>query len=257
MVFLIILIVLILLYVFLLIPRLPRRDMSALTKVDYAHRGLWNAQRPENSLSAFRSAVDSGYGIELDVHRTKDGVLVVHHDDNLKRVCGVDRRIAQSTLAEVRACHLSGTDEVVPTFDEVLEAVGGRVPLIVELKVEQNVDSLCSAVRERMQRYNGLWCMESFDPRAVQWFRKNAPEIIRGQLAFGISTLMQHVLSRPDFLAYEAISEHGLNLPMRLVRLMRPWMVAWTIRSQEALDHTRGKYDIAIFEGFVPPAKRS
>lgn len=101
-------------------------------------------------------------------------------------------------------------------------------PLIVELKVEQNVDSLCSAVRERMQRYNGLWCMESFDPRAVQWFRKNAPEIIRGQLAFGlggeaahkgvkpltaffISTLMQHVLSRPDFLAYEAISEHGLN----------------------------------------------
>ena len=103
---------------------------------------------------------------------------------------------------------------------------------------------------------------------------KNAPEIIRGQLAFGlggeaahkgvkpltaffISTLMQHVLSRPDFLAYEAISEHGLNLPMRLVRLMRPWMVAWTIRSQEALDHTRGKYDIAIFEGFVPPAKRS
>lgn len=104
--------------------------------------------------------------------------------------------------------------------------------------------------------------------------RKNAPEIIRGQLAFGlggeaahkgvkpltaffISTLMQHVLSRPDFLAYEAISEHGLNLPMRLVRLMRPWMVAWTIRSQEALDHTRGKYDIAIFEGFVPPAKRS
>lgn len=164
MVFLIILIVLILLYVFLLIPRLPRRDMSALTKVDYAHRGLWNAQRPENSLSAFRSAVDAGYGIELDVHRTKDGVLVVHHDDNLKRVCGVDRRIAQSTLAEVRACHLSGTDEVVPTFDEVLEAVGGRVPLIVELKVEQNVDSLCSAVRERMQHYNGLWCMESFDP---------------------------------------------------------------------------------------------
>lgn len=68
---------------------------------------------------------------------------------------------------------------------------------------------------------------------------------------------MQHVLSRPDFLAYEAISEHGLNLPMRFVRLMRPWMVAWTIRSQAALDKTRGKYDIAIFEGFVPPAKRS
>lgn len=269
---LLILVLLLLLYIWMLLPNLPRRDMTALTRVDYAHRGLWNSVRPENSLSAFRAAVDAGYGIELDVHRTKDGVLVVHHDDNLQRVCGVDRRIAQSTLAEVRACRLNGTEETVPTFDEVLEAVGGRVPLIVELKVEQNVDSLCSAVRERMQRYSGLWCMESFDPRAVQWFRRNAPEIIRGQLAFGlggeaahkgvkpttaffIATLMQHVLSRPDFLAYEAISEHGVNLPMRLVRAMRPWLVAWTIRSQAALDASRGKYDVAIFEGFVPPAK--
>lgn len=269
---LLILVLLFLFYVWMLRPNLPRRDMQALTKVDYAHRGLWNDARPENSLSAFRAAVDAGYGIELDVHRTKDGVLVVHHDDNLQRVCGVNRRIAQSTLAEVRACHLHGTDEIVPTLDEVLSVVGGRVPLIVELKVEQNVDSLCGAVRERMQRYSGAWCMESFDPRAVQWFRKNAPEIIRGQLAFGlggeaahkgvkpttaffIATLMQHVMSRPDFLAYEAISEHGLNLPMRLVRAMRPWMVAWTIRSQQALDASREKYDIAIFEGFVPPAK--
>lgn len=273
MVFLIILIVLILLYVFLLIPRLPRRDMSALTKVDYAHRGLWNAQRPENSLSAFRSAVDAGYGIELDVHRTKDGVLVVHHDDNLKRVCGVDRRIAQSTLADVRACHLSGTDEVVPTFDEVLEAVGGRVPLIVELKVEQNVDSLCSAVRERMQRYNGLWCMESFDPRACSGSGKRAGNHPRAACvragrrgcAQGREAAHGVLYFHADAARFEPPGFSGVRSHQRTraesadapCALMRPWMVAWTIRSQDALDKTRGKYDIAIFEGFVPPAKRS
>ena len=266
MVFLIILIVLILLYVFLLIPRLPRRDMSALTKVDYAHRGLWNAQRPENSLSAFRSAVDSGYGIELDVHRTKDGVLVVHHDDNLKRVCGVDRRIAQSTLAEVRACHLSGTDEVVPTFDEVLEAVGGRVPLIVELKVEQNVDSLCSAVRERMQHYNGLWCMESFDPRCLMWLRAFRPEIIRGQLSenfrkdargwehfvgFLLSNLLFNAFTAPDFIAYKF--EDRRRFAPRICRAFYgAHMFYWTVRTYEDLKAAEREGAPAIFEGFDP-----
>ena len=191
MVLLIILIVLILLYVFLLIPRLPRRDMSALTKVDYAHRGLWNVQRPENSLSAFRSAVDAGYGIELDVHRTKDGVLVVHHDDNLKRVCGVDRWIAQSTLADVRACHLSGTDEVVPTFDEVLEAVGGRVPLIVELKVEQNVDSLCSAEGARLGRSVQFSDTGLYPAQADHAKHLDAASLGVPVLAAGIPTLME------------------------------------------------------------------
>ena len=266
MVFLIILIVLILLYVFLLIPRLPRRDMSALTKVDYAHRGLWNAQRPENSLSAFRSAVDAGYGIELDVHRTKDGVLVVHHDDNLKRVCGVDRRIAQSTLADVRACHLSGTDEVVPTFDEVLEAVGGRVPLIVELKVEQNVDSLCSAVRERMQRYNGLWCMESFDPRCLMWLRAFRPEIIRGQLSenfrkdargwehfvgFLLSNLLYNAFTAPDFIAYKF--EDRRRFAPRICRAFYgAHMFYWTVRTYEDLKAVEREGAQAIFEGFDP-----
>ena len=266
MVFLIILIVLILLYVFLLIPRLPRRDMSALTKVDYAHRGLWNAQRPENSLSAFRSAVDAGYGIELDVHRTKDGVLVVHHDDNLKRVCGVDRRIAQSTLAEVRACHLSGTDEVVPTFDEVLEAVGGRVPLIVELKVEQNVDSLCSAVRERMQHYNGLWCMESFDPRCLMWLRAFRPEIIRGQLSenfrkdaqgwehfvgFLLSNLLFNAFTAPDFIAYKF--EDRRRFAPRICRAFYgAHMFYWTVRTYEDLKAAEREGAQAIFEGFDP-----
>ncbi len=254
-------------YSYLVCPNLPRRDMSAFRGVDYAHRGLWDAQkdRPENSLAAFRAAIEKGYGIELDVHRTVDGHLVVHHDDSLKRLTGVDIRIAQSTLDQVRACLLPN-GEPAPTFDEVLDTVGGTVPLIIELKVEGNVPELCQAVYERMQAYSGPWCMESFYPRAVQWFRENAPEVIRGQLAFnaagkgetwklwlrnvGIASMTQNVLSRPDFIAFEAATERCWCLPMALLRCMRPWFVAWTVQSQQDMDALRLRYDMQIFEDF-------
>lgn len=256
------------LYVWLLAPNLPRRDIRRLATRDYAHRGLWNEERPENTLSAFEAAVEGGFGIELDVHMTADGHLVVHHDNNLERMCGADVTIGWSTLETVRACRVAETEEMVPLFDEVLEAVDGRVPLIVEVKVEQNVAPLCRAVYERMLSYKGAWCVESFDPRAVQWFRKNAPEVIRGQLAFSrigkgkdmkeklrnlaIASLLQNVLGRPDFVAYEAATESENSIPMRVLRRMKPWMVAWTVRSQADMDRLRSSYNLQIFEGFVP-----
>lgn len=268
----IVLILLLLLYADLIRPQLPRRDISPLRGVDYAHRGLWTSNepadgnRPENSLAAFRAAVEKGYGIELDVHRTSDGVLVVHHDDSLKRLTGQDIRIARSTLAEVRACKLPN-GEPIPTYDEVLDTVAGRIPMIVELKTEDgNHAILSAAVHERMKRYDGPWCMESFDPQAVQWFRLNAPEIIRGQLAYdaagkgknfrefmhnlGCASMLQNLLGRPDFIAFSAASVKWHSLPIHLLRLMKPWFAAWTVRSQADMDRYRAKWDIMIFEKF-------
>lgn len=268
----IILIILLLVYAELIRPNLPRRDITPLMGYDYAHRGLWNTNdpgeqnRPENSLAAFRAAVDKGYGIELDVHRTKDGALVVHHDDSLKRMTGVDIHIADSTLADVRACKLPN-GEPIPTYDEVLDVVAGRIPMVVEVKVEQgNHAELCRAVNERMQRYTGPWCLESFSPSAVKWFRRNAPEIIRGQLAFdhagqgktaflflrnlGIATMLQNWYARPDFIAFEAKSVKWHSLSIHLLRLMKPWFVAWTVRSQADMDKYRKNWDLQIFERF-------
>lgn len=270
--FVLILLILLLVYAIAIRPNLPRRDISHLMGYDYAHRGLWNTNdpgkdnRPENSLAAFRAAVEKGYGIELDVHRTCDGQLVVHHDDSLKRLTGTDIRIARSTLAEIRACKLPN-GEPVPTYDEVLEAVGGRVPLVVEVKVENgNHAELAKAVYERMQAYAGPWCLESFSPNAVKWFRLNAPEVIRGQLAFdqagkgktvflflrnlGVASMLQNIASRPDFVAFEAKSVKWHSLPIHLLRLMKPWFVAWTVRSQADMDKLRGKWDLQIFEKF-------
>ena len=268
----IILIILLLVYAELIRPNLPKRDIMPLMGRDYAHRGYWNTNdpgeenRPENSLAGFRAAVEKDYGIELDVHLTKDGHLVVHHDDSLKRLTGVDIRIADSTLAEIRACKLPN-GEPVPTYDEVLDTVAGRIPMIVEVKVEnRNHAALSKAVYERMQRYEGPWCMESFDPRAVKWFRMNAPEIIRGQLAFDsagkgknfkewtrnlyIASMLQNFLARPDFIAFSASSVKWHSLPIHLLRLMNPWFVAWTVRSQADMDKYRKNWDLQIFERF-------
>ena len=269
-----ILMLLLLAYAAIIRPNLPRRDITPLLGRHYAHRGLWTtnepgeANRPENSLAGFRAAAEAGYGIELDVHLTRDGHLVVHHDDSLKRLTGTDIRIAESTLAEIRACHLPN-GEPVPTYDEVLDVVAGRIPMIVEVKVEnRNQAALCKAVYERMQRYDGPWCLESFDPWAVAWFRRNAPEVIRGQLAsdnafrgktlklwlrnLGMASMLQNWWARPDFIAFDAKSVRWCTLSIHLLRLMKPWFVAWTVRSQEELDKNRRDYDLQIFEKFIP-----
>ena len=266
----VVLLILLLVYLWMIQPQFPRRSLPEKLKTNYAHRGLWNDRRPENSLSAFRAAAEAGFGIELDVHLTRDGQLIVHHDNSLKRMCGVDKRIAQTTLAEIRNCRLLQTEEPVPTLDEVLEAVAGRVPLLIEVKVEENNhQALCRTLYARMQRYEGPWCMESFDPRPVRWFRKHAPQIIRGQLAYNhvgrsskgkaildvlIASLVQNAASRPDFVAYEARSEGKYNLPMKLIRLMRPYLAAWTVKTPEEWEKVRERYDWIIFEGFIPKA---
>ena len=262
---LLILILLAAAYVFALLPNLPRRPIDHLTGFDYAHRGLWNSIYPENSMPGFSNAVRNGFGIELDVHLTKDGQLVVFHDDNLMRMCGVDRDIHDCTLAELRALRLKGSDCTIPTFSEVLSIVGGRVPLIVEIKTGPNLPVLCEKANALLRAYRGPYCMESFDPKAVQWWRDHAPGTIRGLLAHGVrglpkdqvtremyfmETLAQNLIARADFIAYGYKTEP--NLPMKLMRLLRPTFVAWTVRSQEDMDRLRDQYDLQIFEGFIP-----
>ena len=254
-----------LLYLFLIAPRFGRRDMSAMTGRWYAHRGLWNAERPENSLPAFHAAVEGGYGIETDVHITRDNRLVVFHDDDLARMCGDSRKVADCTLEELRACRLAGTGCLIPTFDEFLTVVDGRVPLLIEIKSDKRVALLCELIDRRMSGYSGRYMIESFDPRAVRWYRKNRPDILRGQLTFGLTapskqpkTLItrflasqtMNVLGRPDFIAAEAATDN--SLPLRLLRLWPAHWVAWTVRSRADMARLKGRYETQIFEGFIP-----
>ncbi len=260
---LVILLLLLILYLFMVLPNFPRRKIDHLKGYDYAHRGLWNEELPENSLPAFQNAVAHGFGIELDVHLTRDNQLVVFHDDTLTRMCGVDRPIADCTLAELRQMRLQNSSHTIPTLEEVLSVIDKKVPMIVEIKPDKRIDELCAMTYAAMTAYGGPYCVESFHPMAVRWFRKHAPKIIRGQLAFGpgngrettvlfffLGTLIQNVLGRPDFIAYEAKTDKTLS--MAIMRQCRPTLVCWTIHSQAEMDAQRSRYDLEIFDGFVP-----
>ena len=104
----------------------------------YAHRGLHNQDRPENSMAAFRAALEHGYGIELDIHLMKDGNLAVIHDSSLKRTAGADVKIEELSLEDLDLYRLEGTEERIPLFRDVLALYAGKAPMIIELKADGN-----------------------------------------------------------------------------------------------------------------------
>lgn len=247
-----ILLILAVLWLFLIAPRLsPPQEIKALKNARYAHRGLHNIKKgvPENSMLAFSLAVKEGFGIELDVHLSKDGKLVVEHDDTLKRTTGSDQVIEQCHWNEIKDLPLEGTAETLPLLTDVFQLVGGKVPLLIEMKaVGGNQKALAEAVAAALSGYHGPYCVESFDPRALYWLRKCAPHIVRGQLAghvnkdkrsvhpmvnFALQNLLINLLSRPDFIAYDYRDRR--NISFRLCRaLYRPAVFFWTVKGEKA-----------------------
>lgn len=239
-----------------------------LKKYRYAHRGFHDKPViPENSLPAFRRAIEHGFGAELDVHLLKDGTLAVFHDSDLRRCANVDGQIEDLTLEELKQLRLEGTDEQIPTFDEVLALFESATPLIIELKTARgNHHALAKAVCERLDTYKGEFCIESFDPFALIDVKKLRPEICRGQLSMNFckdssglpfykcviaGNILLNFLTRPDFIAYKFEDRKGLS--SALCRTL--WgiqEVSWTIRQKEDLLEAEQAGSIGIFECFDP-----
>ena len=262
----IVLLVLAAAYLFLSAPAMHRPDDSHLRGWLYAHRGLHdgNVAVPENSMKAFCMAVENGYGMELDVQLTKDGRLVVHHDGSLRRVCGVDALIRETDYADLP---LLPDGSRIPLFSEVLAMVDGRAPIIVEVKHYGGAARVAKEAHEALKGYQGAYCVESFDPTAMYYFRKNAPEIVRGQLASGgkwdqealnlpsyiaLKYLLVNVLSRPHFVAYSVPTDHVLSVWL-MKHVFKPLLACWTVREQTVLDYAcKEGYLYPIFELFTP-----
>lgn len=232
----------------------------------YAHRGLHDKARPENSMSAFRAALEGGYGIELDIHLLADGNLAVIHDASLKRTAGADVAIESLDTRQLAQYRLLGSEEPIPLFRDVLELFNGKAPLIVELKpVNGNHAALAEAACNLLENYNGPYCMESFDPRCIAWLKKNRPHILRGQLteryakSSPIPRLIKWALThqafnfatRPDFVAYRFADRKNFgNLLAR--KFWGIQGVTWTLKTQEEFDTAVKEGWIPIFEGFTP-----
>lgn len=235
-------------------------DFSLFLKNPIAHRGLHSEDGPpENSLAAFKRAIEKGCSIELDVHLLKDGTLAVFHDDDLFRMTGKEGRLRDLSLSELKELTLKNSNEKIPTFGEVLETVDGKVPLLIELKTGGKTAELCSSVMEALKDYKGRFCIESFDPRHLWWLRRHRPDIKRGVISenlkngpvfplifmrFLISALFLNFLIAPDFVAYRFSNRK--NLLFRIsVKIWRIKGFVWTIK-------TADDYKTAINEGFIP-----
>lgn len=260
------------LYLRCLKPNVGRRNrMRCFEDVYIAHRGLFGngTEAPENSLPAFRKAVKAGYGIELDVQLTADRQLVVFHDASLKRLCGVEKGVAQCTYEELQRYPIGMSQARIPLFQDALRCIGGKVPLIVEIKPEGDCAGAARMLAEQMKGYSGAYCVESFHPLVVAWYRKNHPEVMRGQLStnyrkdgvelpslfrFLLTNLLLNGYAKPDFIAYN--HKYAGQFSYRLCRKLYPVEnVAWTIKSQEELNRAKHLFQVLIFDSFLPEGR--
>jgi len=242
-----------------------KKTASLFKGLNCAHRGLHSEDQKiaENSLSAFRKAREGKYGVELDVQLSKDNKVIVFHDNDLKRVCGIDERVNSKEWKELSTLPLLGTNEYIPLFTDVLKELDDT-PIIVELKTAgPDNTKLCEETLKILRKHGKNWCIESFDPRIGKWFRKNAPDVLRGQLScpsnefIGISkpesillgNLLTNFISRPHFIAYSN-SPHPLTV--KLCHIMKPLKVVWTVCLDADIEKCEKENDIIIFEFYEP-----
>ena len=258
-------VILLIIWLFLISPALRKHpDKEIFTGLHIAHRGLHDTNTPENSISAFKKAIECGFAIEIDIHVTKDDRIVIFHDDNLKRVCGEDKHIESMTLDELSRYRLLDTDEKIPTLEQLLDICSKDTVLVIEYKcTPSNYKRLCENADRVLSRYNVKYIVQSFNPLAMYWFKKNKKEICRGQLATdfireekkGIieilcGFLLFNFISRPDFISYDIKYP---NVPQRKICIMLGALTAgWTVKSQKELDNCKKRYDAYIFEDFIP-----
>ncbi|MBQ1959290.1 MAG: glycerophosphodiester phosphodiesterase, partial [Firmicutes bacterium] len=150
-----------------------RQILDELLKWRYAHRGFHQKPVvPENSMEAFKRAVDEGFGIELDVHLSKDGKLAVIHDASLWRTCGIDLYIEEINLEDAQIYFLEKSEERIPELGAVLEMVDGRVPLLIEIKELSKEKDVAPALAMMLRSYEGPYIVESFNPLSLMRFAK-------------------------------------------------------------------------------------
>lgn len=217
-----------------------------LLRRPFAHRGV-HSEHPENSMPAFQRAIELNFGIELDIHLTSDGQLVVFHDDNLKRMTGVNEFIKLLTYQQIQEYKLNNTECKIPLLIDVLDLVKGRVPILIEIKTNNNMNKLVPALKNLLDNYKGKTFIQSFDPFALRKCYKAMPNIMRGQLSsffagerlkfykkIPIKKLFFKNFSHIDFVSYNLD-----NLPNKYVNKMDIPVLAWTVRNQE--DYKKAK----------------
>lgn len=237
------------------------KDLEFLSRSLIAHRGYYNNKKgiPENSVLAFKKAIDNNYLIELDVRLTKDQKLVVFHDDNLKRVCGVNKRVKDLTYRELLRYNLFDTTLKVPLFSDVIKLVNGRVPILIETKYHNRYGVLEKILINELSNYKGLYAIQSFYPMSLLWLKRNTKDIPIGLLSSNFKndlnrlksiigkTLILDLFFKTDFISYNV---KGLPNNYLSYKRNKKKIVIWTIKNKKDYDLARQYTDSLICENF-------
>ena len=237
-----------------------RAELEALGEGAFAHRGLHGGAVVENSPSAIQAAAAAGYGIEIDVRLSRDGIAMVFHDETVDRLTHETGPLAARTGDELQKLRLRTSPEPMPRLSEALRMVGGRVPLLIEVKTSgASAGPLCAAVREALDGYGGPVAVMSFNPEVGAWFARRAPGTLRGLVMSeegkkGIKGAIERRVSlwrsRADFLAYDV---RDLPSPFAAAARRRGHPVyTWTVRTADQQAAAQANADQMIFE--LPPA---
>ena len=233
--------------------------MSLFKNRFIAHRGLHTNLIPENSLLSFSKALEYNYAIEFDLTITKDEKVVVFHDDNLLRLCNVDKDIEDVTYSYLKELNLNNSNEKIPLFKEVLDLLNGKITLIIEIKKHKSIGVLEKNIVKLLNNYYGEYFICSFEKKILTWFKNNNPHLKIG-LIFESSPnkfekynkalfLYKYYKTKPDFISldyrlldssiYEFCKKNSLEL------------ITWTIKNKEDYENIEKKVDGIIFEKFI------
>ncbi|HEX8640720.1 MAG TPA: glycerophosphodiester phosphodiesterase family protein [Allosphingosinicella sp.] len=232
-----------------------RARLTGLISRPFAHRGLHGRGAIENSRAAFEAALAAGRGIELDVQASRDGVAFVFHDYELGRLTDARGKLAERSAGELSAIRLRGTQETIPTLEEVLALIRGRQGVLIEVKApERRVVGVSRAVGAALAGYKGAVAVMSFNPEVSRWFASNAPETLRGLVVTEAGRrwrgwIARHLAlwgARPDFLAYDI-----RDLPSSFAEAQRrnglP-VLTWTCRGDSDWARAGEHADQVIYE---------
>lgn len=237
------------------------KDLNFLKTRLIAHRGYHDMKKGicENSISAFKNAIKHNYIIELDIHLLKDNNIVVFHDGNLKRVCGINKKIEDCTYDELLKYNLFNTNDKIPLLKDVLKVVNGKVPLLIEIKYYPKYGVLEKKLVDILKNYKGLYAIQSFYPKTIFWFKKNKKNIPVGLLSSDFKksnnlkriigkTLLLDILLNADFISYNIKAIPNLYIKSKRKKKV---ILGWTVKNKKQLNEMKEYCDNFICENII------
>ncbi len=245
-------------------------DMRVFSSYDYANGGIHNNCKniPENTLQSYKNALQHGYGIAIDVRLTSDGIPVAFSDHDLWRMCSVEGNVEDLTLEELKQLTLLETSDSIPSLKEALDYIDGQVPVLIQLKSEEeDYSQLCEKTAVLLDQYDGICAVEALDYRCVRWFMRYRPFIIRGQMLektidlgnsflefvkqIAKNCLLTNILTKPDFISSNFADRRSISLSFCRFLYHVP-VLNWVIHSHKEYESARLDDAVVIFEDIRP-----